>query len=194
MIGLVALVSILGAGSIILGDNHLASKSSRLKELRTESEALDQQQLLLINAKRDLAEFDELEMVSKSIVPQDKDQAKTIRELLAIASEAEIPIEAISFPDSSLGEVTRRGSGDQSSRQQASITQATPVEGVTGLFVITINLSVGQTVTYDQLINFLEKLEQNRRTAQVASLSIDPDSNDRNLVTFNVSINVYVKP
>jgi hypothetical protein len=40
----------------------------------------------------------------------------------------------------------------------------------------------------------LQKLEQNRRTAHVTNLSIQPSEDDRNLVTFSVTLNIYIKP
>jgi hypothetical protein len=48
--------------------------------------------------------------------------------------------------------------------------------------------------TYNQLIDFLSRLEQNRRTAQVSTITINPSTVNRNLVEFSLTMNVFVKP
>ena len=49
-------------------------------------------------------------------------------------------------------------------------------------------------IPYENLITFLSKLEQNRRTSQVSSLTVTPSVDDRSKVTFSIIINVYLKP
>ncbi len=54
--------------------------------------------------------------------------------------------------------------------------------------------SMADSANFPRLIDFLKRLEANRSTSQVSSLTITPNSNNRQLLTFSMVINVYVKP
>ena len=76
------------------------------------------------------------------------------------------------------------------------ITQLTPVKGVAGVYSlqITITQAPKEPVSYNNFLTFLSKLEQNRRTAQVSSISVQPDSARPDLVSFTLVIDEYIKP
>jgi hypothetical protein len=104
MIGLLAFLSVMLGGILYAGNNMLVKEADELVELKLESQLLEEQQLALIQANRDIEEYSELESIAKAIVPQDKDQARTVREIVKIATEAGVSFSNISFPTSNLGE------------------------------------------------------------------------------------------
>jgi hypothetical protein len=77
-----------------------------------------------------------------------------------------------------------------------NLTQLTPVKGITGVYdlKITVQQTENAAVPYSTFITFLEKLEQNRRTAQVSSISVTPSTKNPNLVAFTLIIDEYIKP
>lgn len=203
MVGSVVLVTGLTIGAIVGGTSMLKSKSAQLVELKLQDRLIEEQQVALVQANKDIEKYQELESVARTIVPQDKDQAKTVREIITLGDQSRIKISSINFPTSTLGtkapvaSPTTNSDGTTTAPkvQTPPISQVKPVDGINGLFQLEVTINVDDVApTYNQLIDFLSRLEQNRRTAQVTSISINPSGNNRNLVEFNLTMNVFVKP
>lgn len=199
-LGLLALASIITIASVVLGTSMLKKKSAELIELKIQDQLIEEQQVALVQASKDIEKYQELETIAKTIVPQDKDQAKTVREIITLADQSKIKINSITFPDSTLGTNQSTPSPGTSGgtttpkAQTPTISQVKPVEGINGLFQLEVTIAADQVpATFNQLIDFLSRLEQNRRTSQVTSISINPGAN-RNLVEFDLTMNVFVKP
>lgn len=184
MIGFIVLAAGLGIGSIVFGQSLLQAKSSELKELKLENAKLEGQQQYLVQAKKEIERYQELgiEEIVNSVIPEDKDHVKTVQELLQLARESSIGLSRIGFPNSSLGD----GNPD--------LSQLTPVPGMKGIYQMEISLGISGNVTYDQMIAFLHKLENNRRTGQVMSIGLTPSPGDRRTLRFNLNLNAYIKP
>jgi len=205
LLGLIGIIGILVIASVIQSNSALKRKNERLMQLKVQSSTLEQQQIALIQAKKDIEKYTELESIAKSIVPQEKDQARTVREIVQIAQASGVKIGAISFPSSTLGQGAARPSTATPPEGQAAApaapaapttTQVKAVDGIAGLYQMEVNVQgqAGDRVTYQQFISFLKKLEQSRRTSQVNTLTVTPDTRDRNNVSFSLVINVYLKP
>lgn len=176
-------IGIVGAG---VGANMLlTSKSNELSKLKAKVQAMDETQLSLNRSKSDLKQYAELNTIAKTIVPQDKDQTQTVREIVKIAQDSGISqLTSVTFPSSTLG-----------TPGNTTLTQLTPVKGMSGVYTlpITVSASEDSAVTYSQLVTFLSGLEQNRRTAQVASLTLTPSEKTAK-IAFTIVINEYIKP
>lgn len=162
----------------------LSIKSEELTASRALATQLDAQQAGLQRSKSDIARYADLEKITKAVVPQDKDQAQAVREITNIASANKISLTTISFPSSTLGST------------KPNLSQLTPVANIPGVYnlQITIGNNPNNTVTFNQLDAFLRGLENNRRTAAVSSLSIQPQANSATRLTFTLIINTYIKP
>lgn len=176
----------------------LRQKSETLTQAKATKASLEQRQAALTRAERDIKTYSELETISKAIVPQEKDQARTVRELTAIAQQTGISIGSIQFPESALGEAKKKSKSSKKKKQalvDPNTTQLVEVEGTKGLYAmqVTVQSDNAQPVVYNRLLSFLEQLEKNRRTAHVTNLSIQPENENRNLVTFTITLNVYIK-
>lgn len=204
MIGLVALTSLLAVGGIVLGTSMLKSKAAELTELKIQEQLIEEQQTALIQANKDIEKYEELESIAKTVVPRDKDQARTVREIVSLAEQSRIKISSIAFPSSTLGikapaPPKTSNDGEASSPTPKVVTppisQVKPVEGIPGLYQLEVTLNVRDVaISYNQLIDFLSRLEQNRRTAQVTSITIDPVGLSRQNLEFDLVMNVFVKP
>lgn len=193
MLGLLVLLTGLVAGSVILGDKMMQKQSSKLVEVKLEDRLLQEQQTALIQASNDIKKYSTLQQIAQTIVPEDKDQARAVREIISYAQAANIPIDSVTFPSSSLGQVVPKAS---SSTAATPLTQVNPVSGVSGLYEmpITVVSKLDSPIAFGQLVTFLASLENNRRTAQVVSIVITPSSLNPKLLTFTLIINVYLKP
>lgn len=204
MVGLVSFLGLGVVGSTLLANNILKSKASELTELKLQNRVIEMQQISVGQAKKDIEKYSELEGIAKSVVPQDKDQAKTVREIIKIAEESGIQIASITFPASDLGEkpiVVKPVEGEETTPTAPAapaISQVEPVTGISGVYQLDITIQTPNktAITYAQLIQFLERLEQNRRTAQVSNLAIRPEQITRqnSRLSFTLGITVYIKP
>lgn len=204
MIGLLVILVGAAVGLMVLGDQVLGRESKKLVELRLEEHLLDQQQASLIKAQKDITQYEDLEKTVKAVVPQDKDQARAVREIVRIAGESGIKISSIDFASSNLGEKSKSSGGSEGAEgekqptKKAPISQAEEVDGIDGVYSLEMNIvpDSGKPVSYYKFLEFLAKLENNRRTAQVVSVKIEPvgDSDINPSVTFALTINIFVKP
>ena len=200
---LIGLIVLLGAGTIggaYEADQLLQQRSTVLVNQKATSAGLDGQQQQLIKNKKDIATYQDLNTIAKTIVPQDKDQAQAVLEIVRLAQQSNISrLSTITFPSSTLG--TKPAAGSTTTTPAAptgnnALTQLIPVKGIPGVYdlQITIQQSTSTAVPYSTFITFLQKLEQNRRTAQVSNISVTPDSKNPNLVSFTLIIDEYIKP
>lgn len=203
MIGVCILCALAVAGVVVMGNSLLKEQAQKLVELKLEDKLLDEQQAALSQANKDIQEYEELEQIAKTVVPQDKDQAKAVREIVSLAKESGISISTVSFPSSNLGTSPVQVKASDENAQKATpvispVTQAKPVEGVPGVYslemIITPNAE--DNTTYYQLLRFLDKLESNRRTAQVTSVKVTPVTSDAvsPYITFTLTLNIFLKP
>lgn len=201
LIGLLVL-SLFGlVGGAYVLNNLLGNQAGKLASLKAETETLNEQQVGLKKAKQDITTYADLDKITQQIVPQDKDQAEAVREIVNIAGSAHVQLTSISFPASTLGAGVALTPGTGSSPSAAlgakpALSQLIAVPNIPGVYQlqITIQNDTDTEVTYSQFYNFLSGLEKNRRTAEVSSIVIQPDPANRNYLTFNLTLNEYIKP
>jgi hypothetical protein len=181
-----------GVALLVFGNKVLDKQNSKLTELKVEANTLDSVQQSLVKAKKDVEKYKDLAQEVETVVPQEKDQARTIRELVQIANESGVAIDSINFPSSSLGNTNTPGSASSPTTGTTN-TQTQKVEGINNVERLEITITSSKQVTYGNFILFLQKLEQNRRTAQVSSITVTPSAIDKSRVNFSLVLNVYIK-
>lgn len=190
--GLIGLLVLLGIGILVSAreaNTVLENKSESLASLKASNQATAEQKTQLAKDKQDIATYTDLNTIAKSVVPQDKDQAEAVREIVNLASMSGIPkLSSIAFPASTLGGAKVKTGG--------GLTQVTPVKGIPGIYDLQITITQANTdeVPYGSFTTFLSKLEQNRRTAQVSSIDVQPDPKTPNVVAFTLVIDEFIKP
>ena len=193
MIGLTMLAGISIIAAVFYGNKMLESESQKLLALKVDNKVLEQQQTALLKANKDIAKYGNLEEVTQTIVPQDKDQARAVREIVELAGQSGIKLKSIAFPASTLGNA---GSTPAAGGASAPISQAKPVTGITGVYSLEMDIVPQNRISYYQFIDFLSKLEKNRRTSQVTKITIDPSPPDAKTsdISFALTINIFIKP
>ncbi|HSW85361.1 MAG TPA: hypothetical protein VLF79_01960 [Candidatus Saccharimonadales bacterium] len=211
-LGLIGLLFIGLLGGAYTANKLLTGRATVLTDSKAKKQALNQQQQTLLKDKKDIKKYTSLEKIAKEVVPQDKDQAEAVQEIVNIASKNGISLKSITFPQSTLGTDTPGSSGSgstssssgssssaaapskASSAKASALSQLVPVKGLSGVYQlnIAINSDPDQFIRYSQLISFLSDLEHDRRTAQVESLNLTPQG--PNKLTFVISLNEYIKP
>lgn len=196
MLGTLGLLIALITSGTVGGNILLEKQSKKLSTLKLENESIETQQNALAQAKKDVERYTELDKIAKSVVPQDKDQAKTVREIVQIAGANNIPVKSVTFQASTLGNAAvaaPQGQDDPATKAKPSVSQLKPVEGIPGVYTLEIQVASAGKVSYQNFLKFLESLEKNRRTAHVNGINLKPSSNGTQL-DFNLTLNAYVKP
>ena len=202
LLGLIGLLCV-GLLAGVYGINGLLTdQANQLTGLKAKSQALGLEQQSLIKAKKDIQKYGDLEKIAQAVVPQDKNQAEAVREIVNIAAANGVSLAAINFPTSTLGTAVGGGVVTPASPLAAnnskagSLSQLQPVKNIPGVYqlLITVQGDSAHPVPYNQLIGFLSSLEHNRRTAQVSTISMQPSATNPNLLTFTLGLSEYIKP
>ena len=200
--------------------NWLTESSVELTSLRTEVAQLDKKRADLDIASQVLSDQQVSIETLEKVVPTEKDQARVIKELYAIAAQAGISIESVGFPASTLGSEAPKPApttttdpaqtqNSQDTSQQTtqkaptSISQATPVKDIPGLQSIEITLGtlnstslpVNSGVRYSEMISFIRLVEHNQRTMQIKSIGITQRTPINGEAVFNldIALTIYVR-
>lgn len=204
MCAIVAVLAVAIGGTTYVGHSMLKQESVKLVQLKAKVDATNRQQIALQKAKKDIAASRELYNIAKVIVPENKDQAQAVRQIIKLAGENNVVIDSFDFPASNLGAgpagvrpVTGAATGGSAAGgAKATLSQLTPVPKIPGVYnlQLTVTSSTSTLATYSQLINFLSALENNRQTASVSSISITPDATKINQFSFSLVLDIYIKP
>ncbi len=209
---LVLLCMLAGAGLVFFiivigGLSFLSAKTQELIELEQRSRTVDAQSSNLAASKKQVEQYAYFNDIAKTVLPSDKDQAQAVLDIFSLADQSGIAIASVTFPASSLGtKATAPASNNAATAPTASvISQAKLVEGIAGLYSLELTISPqtgpgvpdAKQVTYSKLLDFLGRIEHNRRTAQITQVNIQPqgsDSGPTQFINFTMTINIFMKP
>lgn len=197
MIAVLVLLILAVLGTTYIASGMLDKQADTLNELKLKNEVLAAERQSLVKAKKDVAKYGPLADIAKTIVPQDKDQAQAVREIVKLARDSGIAPSSITFPSSNLGTAAAAApAAAGATTAKNDLSQLTPVKGNPGLYIlqITISQDAGSPVPYDRFIGFLSRLEQNRRTAQVSNIVLQPVATDPGKLSFTLTVDQYIKP
>lgn len=193
-VALIAALCLLFCGFFAVGyatNKVLSAQATKLSKLKADNEAASARQTSLAKNIQDIKKYQNLSDIAQGIVPQDKDQAETVRQIVKLAGESGITqLSSVTFPSSTLGANT------PGAASKTKLSQLTPVKGMTGVYElpITVAQDSAHAISYDRFLTFLSKLESNRRTAQISNIVIQPDAQNPSSIAFTIVINEYIKP
>ena len=184
----------------------LKVQSRQLLASKAHLHALDTEQLQLNQAKKDIVKYTPLYNIAKVIVPENKNQAEAVRQIVKLADDNGIGLESISFPASNLGTSAAKapssappkaGTGTSATGSSGpSLSQLIPVTGISGVYdlQLTVASDPSKLASYPQLISFLQALENNRHTALVGRINIEPNATNHSRFSFNITLDIFIKP
>ena len=209
-IGALCLLVVSIFGGVYAVNKTIENKSDNLVSLKAKQQSLQQEQAELIQMKKDIVAYNSLYQISQLIVPQNKDQTETVRQIVKLAQENDVTLQTITYPASSLGtgaSPLALNAGTPASTGVAqpvgiatnpALSQLTPVTNIPGVYDLQITVaSANESAylsTYPQMIGFLSGLEQNRLTAQVSSIDISPSTTVPGHLSFTLTLDVFIKP
>lgn len=206
LIGSLGLSVVLFVAILVLGLSLLGKKSNSMVDLKIKTQVADAQLTNLEQAKKQVQKYAYFKDVAKTVIPTDKNQAEDILEINRIADEAGISIRSITFPLSSLGLSTGTTPQDATAKTSAKsvISQAKPVTGISGLYSLELTITPesnntappDKQLSYEKMLDFLNRIENNRHTAQISEVTITPSGNTvfSSGFSFTLKINIFIKP
>jgi hypothetical protein len=181
------LLIIIAASALIVSSYIMQKSANKLIQAKLDNVGYDSEEQTYLQARKDLDEYSALNEIIQKILPKNKDQAQAVSELYKIGDETGITIASVTFPSSTLG---------QKSSSSNSVTQAKAVDGMTGVLGIDIAIELqpasGASISYDNMISFLQKVEVNRRSMQIKQITVNADTVNGG-VTFNMTLTIFVK-
>ncbi len=203
------LIAIIG-GTMGL-NNMLVKQAQPLLSSKASYLSLQTQQTELTQAKKDIQTYSNLYGISKTVVPQSKNQTEAVRQITNIAGQDGVTVQSITFQPSTLGNTlsgapsTAPAAGTSvpiSAGTNPTLSQLQKVPGIPGVYAMQLTVQSSSDPTklasYQQLINFLSSLEQNRLTASVSNISIQPSttviSDQKGIFQFSLVLNIYINP
>lgn len=223
LLGSVLCMIIGSFGFAYLASNWLTSRSTATINLKLDILELRQNQKKGVQASNNLIKYKQDIANLDSVIPTQKDQVDALNQLLKIGDENNITFGSVTFPSSELGNavaakpaaatVDETKKADDSSKSAATtpaapaapkktVTQAKPVDGVSGVYEVQVSLgnitqkSTNKGVTYDQLLNVLRSIEQNRRIMQMTNISITPQKSLTDtsiLYQLTINLKIYLR-
>mgnify|MGYP002623609749 CR=1 FL=1 len=172
---------LLGSAGYYLLDRQLASKANSLSQTKADLQVLEQQVDIFEDAKEKIEEFTFIEELASEVLPEGKLQGEAIAELKDFIIKSSMRLESISFGSS----------GDE---VNVDTSQTQLLENVKGVRVLPTTVVLKSGATYANLLEFLQRIESNRRLMQVTSLDLVPLSENRNkFSTITVQLNIFLK-
>jgi len=215
LLGTLGLCVIIFMALCVFGLSMLRSESDKMVQLKLENRTADAQLANLNVSKKEIEKYSYFKSVAASVIPNDKDQAKAVLDIFQLADQSGISIQSITFPSSNLGLRTSTTTAPASSASSSSssatdsassskiISQAIPVTGIPGLYSIQLTITpetgpqvpAAKQVSYAKVLDFLSRIENNRRTAQITQINIQPvGSAGSGQINFSLTVNIFIKP
>lgn len=180
----------------------MQKSANNLVSVKLDNLALDEQEKAYLQARKDLEKYKDLAATIENVLPKSKDQARAVREIYKIGDESNIAIDKISFSSSTLGQKTSSVSTSSKSTTQV-LSQAKAVDGMPGVLGVDMDMALRSSkssksyISYSDLLNFLQKVELNRRSMQIKKLSVEVDptaTSKDNISGVDITVTIFVKP
>lgn len=206
LVGLLGLLVISTFVGLYFGNKYMKSSAQSLVNTKLDNIASDAEEQTYLQSRKNLDKYKDLSNTISKVLPKSKDQAQAVKELYRIGDETGIVIDKIQFPSSTLGQktaaiatptTTDKNSQATTTPSTPSVTQAKPVTGMPGVLGIDVQIGLqpayGKSISYDNMIRFLQKVENNRRSMQIKQINVHADPINGG-VTFDTTLTIFVKP
>jgi len=198
MIGVLILFIVGTFATLYFGNSYMKKSATSLVNTKLDNVGSDAEEQTYLQARKDLEKYKSLNDTISKILPKSKDQAQAVKELYRIGDETGIVVDKIQFPVSTLGQKTAAATAPTTPATAATtVTQAKAVDGMPGVMGIDIQIGLqpayGKSITYNNMISFLQKVENNRRSMQIKQIDVQTDTQNGG-VTFNLTLTIFVKP
>ena len=155
-----------------------ANSTTQLKaQAEIDSKRLENYELTKIK----IEELGYVKDIAKQILPDSENQSVIVAELAEFGRRSNLQTGSITF-----AEAAKTTSKDPKDKAANKVPE--------GVAVVPVVFTVSETAQYQDLLNFLKYIEQNRRKMQITQISLTPNlDNGEELQDISVSLNLFVK-
>ena len=197
MIAMLILASAGALAAVYFGNMLMQKDANKLVNTKLGNISATTEEQNYMEARKELEKYSALNSIIQQILPKDKDQAQAVSELYQIGNETGIAVSQIQFPPSTLGLTAAETGSTVKSTSSSGITQAVAVAGMPGVLGITINITLqplsGKSISFNNMIDFLQDVEANRRSMEINQVAVQSDTQNGG-ITFSATLTIFVKP
>lgn len=166
------LIIIVVAVGLYFANARLSAMAHKTATLKAEVEVGQKQLAIYQQTKAKVDSLDYVNELADKVLPATEDQSLVVAELSQFARRSNLSVSQINFTEVA-----------------STKTSAAAPKGV---IVSPISVEIKAGAKYNDLLDFLKAIEQNRRKMQVTNISLSPDTNDRTrLSQVTININLY---
>ena len=181
MLGILGLILAGGVGVYYYFNNDLETLNTEVGELLAEQEVVGSQILSYEVTQKKVEELAFVQDLANDVLPDSKEQANVVAEIKQFVNDAGLQLETLSFNS---GSTVNTG---------LSNTQTEAVQSLAGVRVLPAVAVISSGATYNDILNLLQKIENNQRKMQVTEISLTPVPGSDRLTTTTVKINIYLR-
>lgn len=168
---------------LFFADKKLQQVSKQTVVLKAQIEADNKKLDIYELTKIKVAELGYIKDLAAQILPQSEEQSVVVAELAEFAKRSNLQTGSITFAE----EVKAAAPTDSKKKTKKSTVPK-------GVEVVPVVFTVSESAPYEDVLDFLKYIEQNRRKMQVTQISLTPNGDDANkLEDVSVSLNLFVK-
>lgn len=179
LIGLISLSIALIAVGLYFANTKLTATAETTAKNKAELEITNAQISSYKITQSKVSSLSYVEELADTVLPAAKDESAIVAELSQFALRSRLSVAEISFAE------------------PATTTKADPKAksaAPKGVNVVPISVKLKAGAQYNNLLEFLKLVENNRRTMQVTNISITPDEENRAVLSdISIAINLYTR-
>lgn len=178
------LLVLMAAVGLYFANKKLTLIAQQTAHLKAQVEVGNYQIATYEKTKSKIDSLDYVEALAAKVLPEEQEQSLTVAELSEFALRSRLSVAEITFAELSTTKTTTKSTG------KSTVKTAIPK----GVSVIPISIKFRPGSRYDNVLEFLKSVEQNRRKMQVTNISLTPDEKNRMLLSqVSVDINLYAR-
>ncbi len=174
LVTIVSLVIMVGLVGFWMSHRALAGKADNLSVLMTDISVINERLTSLEQLEQEYAELADLRDSVYKILPEEKEQAKVALQLQAIVSSVGLELRGLSF--------------ESTSGRPGEISQ-TLTSSIPNVRIMPVRFQI--VSSYQEFIQLLEALENNKRHMQISNLNISRSGSG---LQFSINLEVFLKP
>lgn len=166
------------AAAVYFGNKILSGEANKIAIARADDELIDKRKALKSDLKKTITDYAELKTLASKFLPDSKNQDDLVAEFYKIANDNNIDISGLTFT--------------ASGEKIGSSSQTTPLKDAKNVLVFPFTVT-NYTASFNQLIAFMQDLENNRRKLQITQIQLQPDEETGEISVPSMAIESYIK-
>lgn len=185
LLSLILVISIAGSvGVLYVMHKYITKIDKSISELKSQDEAGAKQLADLNIAELQVKKYQDFSSIASQVLPKVYNQSE-INMIVNLAKQSGIGLTSIGVSN-----------GLASSLPGSCRSPLLAYNEVKGVCTVTFHIQPSESISFDQFMNFMNRIEQNRRKILVTNLSLSPtnDKDKPNQLTVSADLNLFTRP